>query len=62
MPNLEYTCPRCGHRFRRIIMRGDPPAAAACPACRLAAVPPAQGPQPLFEGIAGFSDLAGDTN
>jgi putative FmdB family regulatory protein len=62
MPIVEYTCPQCGQRFKRVVMRGDPVTAAACPACRRADVPPLRGPQALFEGIADFSELAGDTN
>jgi putative FmdB family regulatory protein len=62
MPTIDYTCPQCGHRFTRVVMRGDPVEAVTCPACRTAAVPPGKGPEALFEGIAGFSDLAGDTN
>jgi putative FmdB family regulatory protein len=62
MPTLDYTCPRCGQRFKRVVMRGDPVTAAMCPACRQADVSPSRGPQALFDGIADFSDLAGDTN
>ena len=43
-------------------MRGDRVEPATCPNCGLTAVPPVRGPDALFEGIAGFSDLAKDTN
>ncbi|MEJ2641118.1 MAG: zinc ribbon domain-containing protein [Desulfosarcinaceae bacterium] len=62
MPSIDYTCPQCGHRFKRVVMRGDPVEAAPCPECGRSAVKPGKGPETLFEGIAGFSKLAGDTN
>jgi putative FmdB family regulatory protein len=30
MPIYEYQCRRCGHRFERLVRRGDAP---ACPSC-----------------------------
>jgi putative FmdB family regulatory protein len=62
MPTIDYTCPQCSHRFKRMVMRGDPVEPAPCPVCGMTAVPPSKGPEALFEGISGFSKLAGDTN
>lgn len=30
MPIYEYRCQQCGHRFERLVRRGEP---VACPAC-----------------------------
>ena len=62
MPTIDYTCPECGHRFKRVVMRGDPIEALPCPQCHGAAASPGKSPKALFDGIAGFSDLAKDTN
>jgi putative FmdB family regulatory protein len=62
MPTIDYICPECDHHFKRVVMRGDPVEALPCPQCHRSAVIPTKGSQALFDGIAGFSDLAGDTN
>jgi hypothetical protein len=47
MPTIECHCPNCDQRFTRIVMRGGR---------RLAEVPPTQGPQALFKGIAATAE------
>ena len=62
MPTIDYQCPDCGHHFKRVVMRGDPVRPIACPRCPREAIAPVRESEALFEGIAGFSDLAKDTN
>jgi putative FmdB family regulatory protein len=62
MPTADYTCPHCGRRFRRTVLRGEEGDPAPCPACRTPRVKPSRGPARLFDGIAPFSRLDADTN
>lgn len=63
MPKLELKCGACGHMFERLVLRGEEKAAFRCPECgERRSVRPLPGSESLFEGIAGFSELAGDTN
>ena len=62
MPTIDYSCPCCGHSFKRVTLRGEMPPPAVCPRCKAPDVKPLQGPAGLFDGIAPFSDLAKDTN
>ena len=62
MPNLEYICEACEHRFNRVVMRGVDPAAEPCPRCGENACPPKKQNPSLFDGISGFSDFGKDTN
>lgn len=63
MPKIEYRCPQCGNRFEQLIFRGDPsPRIARCPRCKRDTAERIDAPEPVFDGIAGFSTLAKDTN
>jgi hypothetical protein len=45
-----------------VVLRGEEDRPANCPHCKAREVKPAQGPESLFDGIAGFSSLAKDTS
>jgi putative FmdB family regulatory protein len=62
MPTIDYTCPRCGHSFKRVALMDEEPPPAACPRCKASKVKPIRGSTGLFNGIASFSRLANDTN
>lgn len=62
MPTCDYHCRLCDHRFTRVVMRGEACPAAPCPVCGQPVAPTPLRSTPLFDGIAGFSDLARDTN
>ena len=62
MPSIEYTCQDCSHEFRAVVLRGEEDAPARCPKCHSRRVRRAVSAKSLFDGIAGFSDLARDTN
>ena len=34
MPKIEYTCPKCGHEFKRVVFVEDTPSTQTCPKCR----------------------------
>lgn len=63
MPKVEFQCTACDHIFERVLLRGEPTDEFVCPKCgRSRSVQPLPGSKSLFEGLSGFSDLAGDTN
>ncbi len=63
MPKIEFRCKTCGHSFERLVLRGDEQKTFPCPECgEKEKIKPAPGAESLFEGIASFSSLAGDTN
>jgi len=62
MPIIDYTCQRCGHGFTRVALRGEAVPPVECPQCRAPDARPAKDAKGLFDGIAAFSSLAGDTN
>ena len=62
MPKVDYICPRCCHRFERVVLRGEKIDPAPCPRCQAPRVKPSRGPAGLFDGIAPFSRLNTDTN
>ena len=62
MPSIEYTCLACGCEFRTVVFRGEEDAPANCPNCGKRQARRAVAAKSLFDGIAGFSDLAKDTN
>ncbi len=62
MPTIDYTCAHCGRSFQRVVLRGEEDRPATCPHCKARDAKPAQGPESLFDGIAGFSSLAKDTS
>ena len=65
MPHIEFQCKTCGHRFERLVFRGEEKNRFSCPECGEkdpAGIKPLPGAESLFEGIANFSSLAGDTN
>lgn len=62
MPKIEYRCPQCGHRFEQLAFRGEEPRFTRCPECRSDTAERVDAPEPVFDGIAGFSSLAKDTN
>ena len=62
MPTIDYTCQDCGHRFSRVVLRGEEAGPQPCPECRTPDARPAKKATGLFDGIASFSSLASDTN
>ena len=62
MPQIDYRCKSCRHEFHRLVFLGDAEADAVCPACGSSEVEKSTGAEPVFNGIASFSSLAGDRN
>jgi len=59
---IDYTCGRCQHAFRRLVLRGEEEGLAVCPQCKDPHAIPTRAPTGLFDGIAPFSSLSKDTN
>jgi putative FmdB family regulatory protein len=51
MPTTEYTCPKCGHLFKRVAFIDDPPSRKICPKCGTAVDPDRNYSNPLTGNI-----------
>ena len=62
MPTIEFECKQCGHKFKRLVFKGDNDLESYCPSCGGHRVDEQVGPVSLFHDKEPSGDFLKDKN